>query len=916
MVGVPSALHLAAALLAVAASVGLGFAIAEGVLTGRPVDTRHRQPMGTWRTIGVLGALVYAAGHVMAGALVGDPTLWTWLHVGGLAGLAVGAGPAGDHDRSLPLLIPVVPQTPSWFAAGAGLLVAVRMLGAGRAHLGAALGMVLLGLGHAAAPLEPVIGDWLTIAGAVSLGGWLWVAARHRILAKLLAAFGTALLALAILLAAVLSTVGAAQLTNDELTRLSRLAEALVQEVSQWPAEAVNSAAAIAIAPRSLLETRFAAQEAAELYRVGFADQDFFLVLDAAGQVVNQHPQDLGGSLVLSLTGDPLVGTVRAGTGDVQQAGGMLSTGGRVVAFGAVALRPDGLLPEDPPGGVLVTGRLVDVVWAEQESASLDVGIVGVVDDSPAFTAAAVGTTGDAVLDGLGTRDRADLGEQGLTLFAASASIVDPESGATLGRIITTSTPAVIAAVERAQTQRLFVVALAGGLLAIVAGAIVTRRFVRPISQLTEAARQIGAGDLGARAGVDSADEVGLLGRTFDEMVGSLSTQRAELTDAARTESKLRGRLESLTTSMSDGLIAADADGHIIQFNPAAEALTGLLAVEVIGEALATVMAERIAAESATEAVPGMSGEADLHLDDPLADSSSAARVLLVRPDGEQTPAAVTAAPVRSPDGELLGRVFVLRDISREIEVERMKTEFLANVSHELRTPITPIKGYANVLARRDVGAEATQRFAGEILNSTARLERIVGMIVDFAGLDSGRVVLEPEPIDLTAMVAETLEEWRAGHDGREFGNFLNGGLPPVLADPVYLRRVLDELLDNAVKFSPDGDPVDVTARAEGGHVRLSVIDRGIGIDPKAAAHLFTDFRQVDGTETRHYGGLGLGLGLVKRILDGSGATAEVDSDPGVGATVSLLLPVGGPVPVPALPMPPLRAGTVPPPPL
>ena len=122
---------------------------------------------------------------------------------------------------------------------------------------------------------------------------------------------------------------------------------------------------------------------------------------------------------------------------------------------------------------------------------------------------------------------------------------------------------------------------------------------------------------------------------------------------------------------------------------------------------------------------------------------------------------------VRSPDGELLGRVFVLRDISREIEVERMKTEFLANVSHELRTPITPIKGYANVLARRDVGAEATQRFAGEILNSTARLERIVGMIVDFAGLDSGRVVLEPEPIDLTAMVAETLEEWRAGHDGR-----------------------------------------------------------------------------------------------------------------------------------------------------
>lgn len=917
MVGVPSALHLAAGLLAVAAAGGLAFAIAAGRLTGADQDVDR---WDTARLLGVLGALAYAAGHALSGALVGLPEVSVWLQAGGLVALAIGAGPTRlGAAGAAPLLVPLAPTAPSWVAAGGGLVVAVRMLGSGRAQAPAAAGVLLWALAHAVAAERATLSAGLVVAGSVLVCAWLWATATRRILAKLVATFVAALLSLAILFAAVLSTVGAAQLTSDELARLTRLADGLTAEIEQWPADAVNSASAIAIAPRALLTAQLTEAETAGLYRVGFADQDFFLVADPSGARVNAHPPDLGGSLELSLAGDDLVRSVRDGT--TEQVGGLLSTGGRVVAFGAVALRTDDLLPEDPPAGVLITGRLVDVVWAEQESRSLDVGILGVFAGSPAFTTSELASDGQAIVDGLGGRNAADLSAQGLTLFAASSPITDPQRGTRLGEIVTTSTPAVIAEVERAQTQRLFLVSLIGGVLAVGVAAIVTRRFIRPVTELTSAARRVAEGDLTGRAHIDSPDEVGVLGATFDEMVDSLQTQRDELTSAARTESKLRGRLESLTTSMSDGLVAADIDGSVIQFNPAAEALTGLDAADVIGRSLPEVLGGRIASDLPADALPGLEDATALLLDQPLAATQAAARVLMIRPDGARTPAAVTAAPVRDPEGEVLGRVFVLRDISREIEVERMKTEFLANVSHELRTPITPIKGYANVLARRDVGPEATQRFAGEILNSTARLERIVGMIVDFAGLDSGRVTLDPQPLDLTDIVGETLEEWRETHDGRVFGNFLNGGLPPVLADRTYLRRVLDELLDNAVKFSPDGDPVDITAVQEGERVRLSVVDRGIGIDPKAAPHLFTDFRQIDGTETRHYGGLGLGLGLVKRILDGTGATAEVDSDPGVGATISLLLPVGGPVPPPAPTEPPPSGppappGLVPPPPL
>lgn len=225
-----------------------------------------------------------------------------------------------------------------------------------------------------------------------------------------------------------------------------------------------------------------------------------------------------------------------------------------------------------------------------------------------------------------------------------------------------------------------------------------------------------------------------------------------------------------------------------------------------------------------------------------------------------------------------------------------MKTEFLANVSHELRTPLTPIRGYADVLARREVGPEATRRYAAQILASSARLERIVQMVVDFAALDSGRLRLEREPVGVSELVSETLADWRDRHPEREFTRRVARDLPPVLVDPGMLRRCLDELLDNAVKFSPGGEPVSVQARLAGDlpapMVRLSVRDRGVGIEPQTAARIFSDFYQVDASETRPYGGLGLGLALVRRIIDGLGGDASVESQSDGGSTVHLLLPV------------------------
>jgi two-component system phosphate regulon sensor histidine kinase PhoR len=921
MVGVPPALHLAAGLLAVSAAVGLALALLSGRGAAAGADARLRLLAG-------LGALAYAVGAALAGAQLGDPALRTWVQAGGL--LAIAVGTTRGAASGLALVVPVVPTTPAYAAAAAGLLAAARVAAGGRGAVLLALGLAVTAGGHALEPDRALEADLAFAAGALLVGAWLWRASRRRILAKLLTAFAAALLALATVLAAVLSTASSAELTADELARLGRLAEQLTADVASWPAQAVLAAQPLSRSVNPLVTAPLPPEASADLFDLSLSSQDFYLALDGAGQIVNSHPPSLEGSVRLALTGDPLVAGLLAG-GAATEAGGLLGSGDEVLAFGAVALRADGDRPEAPPAGVLVTGRRVDVLWAAQESAALDVGLVGVVGGRAVFATDAVGLPPQDVVAALGDRDRAalDVGDAG-AVFAAVADLRDPERGTTLGQLIATSTPDVIASVEAQQTRRLFVVALLGGALALVLAAVVTRRFVAPIGQLTAVAESIGGGDLSRRAGISSSDEVGVLAATFDDMVESLAEQQQDLTSSAQREARLRGRFESLTTSMGDGLIAVDATGAVITFNPAAEAMTGRTAAEVLDRPLPDVLVGSLLGDD-------LDGPAELHgasgpdapddLDHRPADplqlrnaldgTTTSARMVLARSDGTRLPVAANAAPVRAPNGEVIGRVYVLRDITTDLQVEQMKTQFLANVSHELRTPITPIKGYANVLARRDVGPEATKRFAQQILDSTKRLERIVGMIVDFAALDSGRVTLRREPVDLRAAVDDRLAGWGEAHADRVFASRLNGGLPRVMADPAYLGRLLDELLDNAVKFSPDGQDVVVAAHDRGDVVELQVIDAGIGIDDEAARRLFSDFVQADGTETRHFGGLGLGLGLVKRIVDGMGAEASVTSAPGEGTTVTLLLPAA-PAPAERLPgwgPPAGRAATVPPPP-
>ena len=228
-------------------------------------------------------------------------------------------------------------------------------------------------------------------------------------------------------------------------------------------------------------------------------------------------------------------------------------------------------------------------------------------------------------------------------------------------------------------------------------------------------------------------------------------------------------------------------------------------------------------------------------------------------------------------------------------ELDRLKSDLLANVSHELRTPLTTLKGYIEALHEELLGPlTEAQREALEV--SSRSLDRLLFMInelLSFARFESGATQLERQPLDLAALARQVVDGALATRGpGLNFRLDVEPRLPPVDADGPRIAQVLDNLLTNALKFTLDNGRVEVRLWRDGGEVVAEVADTGIGIAREELPRIFERFYQVQSSSTRKYGGIGLGLAIVRQILDAHGAAIEVASEPGKGSTFRFRLPV------------------------
>ena len=429
--------------------------------------------------------------------------------------------------------------------------------------------------------------------------------------------------------------------------------------------------------------------------------------------------------------------------------------------------------------------------------------------------------------------------------------------------------------------RTLFLIAFGGTVLALGLAIFTGDRITAGLRRLTRAAAGIAGGDTSVRAGVSGDDEVASLGSAFDAMLDSVSAQSSALQAAADDEARLRNRLEAVVAGMTDALVAVDSYGRITDFNQAAVDLTGVPAASALGApALRVVRLQNEDGAAISHQMLQPSGR----------NTAMIARV--VRDDGE-IPVAVSSGALRGPAGELVGTVLVFRDMRREQEVEQMKTEFLSRIGHELRTPLTGILGYADILLRRSVPEDRARAWYEDILQSARRLLRIVEMLEFFASEGAGRTVLRPEPIDVRALVNGIASSWT----GRLPANLTIGRRVPkgetiLTADQRWLTLAVDELIDNAVKFSPEGGRILIKVTPGPKSVEISVSDQGMGMTAQHYAVVFGDFVQGDPSDTRRFGGLGLGLAVVRRVVEGHGGTITGRTAPGRGTTFVIGLPL------------------------
>lgn len=345
---------------------------------------------------------------------------------------------------------------------------------------------------------------------------------------------------------------------------------------------------------------------------------------------------------------------------------------------------------------------------------------------------------------------------------------------------------------------------------------------------------------------------------------------RAEVRKAAVLEASL------------DCVITLDAEGRVAEFNPAAEATFGLPRDRVIGRPLTDFLTPdegtRLAADLQTFLCTGSSPGVGRRRE-----------AVSVRADGSEFPAEITVVALDDPPQPAF--TIFLRDITERRQIESLKEELVATVSHELRTPLTSLRGFAELLLEREFPPEKAKHFLGMIRDEATRLARLVDDFLDLKTLEFGRLVGEPRPVALL----DAVERAAASLGGLSPSHVLTvdvpDSVPPLAADPDRLHQVLTNLLSNAIKFSPDGGTVAVQARTYGTLVLISVQDPGLGISPQDQKKLFGRFFRSDAVRKRHIRGTGLGLALVKQIVEGHGGRIDVESAVGRGSLFRITLP-------------------------
>ena len=426
--------------------------------------------------------------------------------------------------------------------------------------------------------------------------------------------------------------------------------------------------------------------------------------------------------------------------------------------------------------------------------------------------------------------------------------------------------------------QIILFASVAGLILAVVFSIFSTGVIVKPIEKLTQMTQSLAAGRIDSRVPVDSKNELGQLSRNFNLMADRVQEQIDQISEEHR-------RSETILTNMGEGVLLVNGTFEITYANPTATSMLSLPETH-IGKALIEInripeLQRLLQMAEQTETV----AFAEIRLGN------------IAEPEAE-----VAVVPVAAGEEYII----VIHDVTKERQLERVRADFVANVSHELRTPLTTIRGYAETLLSEDATrTKAQEQFVVKILNHASRLSRLVSELLELSRLESGDVELKRASCHLNTFYETILDVFEPTLEESELVLKweIPESLPEVSVDQQLFMQVLVNLIDNAIKYTPDGGEITVSAETcrretdeawniNSGEIVIRVQDTGIGIPMASQSRVFERFYRVDKGRAREMGGTGLGLAIAKHIVLRHNGRIWLESGLGRGSTFHVALPL------------------------
>lgn len=422
----------------------------------------------------------------------------------------------------------------------------------------------------------------------------------------------------------------------------------------------------------------------------------------------------------------------------------------------------------------------------------------------------------------------------------------------------------------------------AATILALAGSYFVSRRISQPITHFARTATEIARGNFETRVVIESQDEVGRLAKIFNYMTTEL--QRLDKLNLNKLINE-KNKTDSILKNIADGVIGTDTNNRIIMVNAVMEQWFGIKAKQCLEQPLETCISNNTLLQFISKVRDNDKPENTLPETEIKVKSTKTWRDIYLN---------ARAARVFSEKNELIGIVTILRDITREKEIDRMKTELVSMVAHELRSPLTSISGFSELLLDSSVNREQSEEYAGIILKESNRLSELINKFLDISKIEAGKIQIKRVPMQLIEVLDKVLDVnmTQAERKGIVVSVKVANDIPLVLGDRDLLEQVVLNLFSNAVKYSPENTAIEIRLTEQLDFVLCEIEDNGFGISDKALPRIFEKFYRVtDNEKVREITGTGLGLSLVKEIIEIHGGTIEVKSKLGEGSTFFFTIP-------------------------